>query len=142
MLLRYISLSLFALLAACFPAALNSDVFFIICTFFAADLCLERKGSRRARKRWMSPLASSEVVENHIRQLKERRHSNEMRERMEEREKERESRERERKGKSMNLSSPFMSMVSFIFLVFAFSCGAYLIRMRERLKFPSCLRLT
>ena len=65
--------SLFALLAACFPAALNSDVFFIICTFFAADLCLERKGSRRARKRWMSPLASSEVVENHIRQLKERR---------------------------------------------------------------------
>jgi len=50
-LLRYISLSLFALLAACFPAALNSDVFFIICTFFAADLCLERKGSRRARKK-------------------------------------------------------------------------------------------
>jgi hypothetical protein len=38
----------------------------------------------------MSPLASSEVVENHIRQLKERRHSNEMRERMEEREKEKE----------------------------------------------------
>ena len=51
---------------------------------------MERKGSRRARKRWMSPLASSEVVENHIRQLKERRHSNEMRERMEEREKEKE----------------------------------------------------
>jgi len=71
------------------------------------------------------------VVENRIRQLKERRHSNEMRERMEEREKERESRERERKGKSMNLSSPFMSMGSFIFLVIAFSCGAYLIRMRE-----------
>jgi len=56
---RYISLSLFTLLAR-FPAALNSDVFFIICTFFAADLCLERKGSsRRGRKRW-SPLASSE----------------------------------------------------------------------------------
>ena len=44
----------------------------------------------------MSPLASSEVVENHIRQLKERRHSNEMRERMEEREKEK---EKEKAGK-------------------------------------------
>jgi hypothetical protein len=58
-------------------------------------------------------------------------------ERMGRRERERESRERERKGKSMNLSSPFMSMASFIFLVFAFSCGAYLIRMKERLKFRS-----
>ena len=47
----------------------------------------------------MSPLASSEVVENHIRQLKERRHSNEMRERMEEREKEREKEKERKQGK-------------------------------------------
>ena len=58
---------------------------------------MERKGSRRARKRWMSPLASSEVVENHIRQLKERRHSNEMRER--ERMEEEREKEKEKAGK-------------------------------------------
>lgn len=62
--------SLFTLLAS-FPAALNSDVFFIICTFFAADLCLERKGKQARKKeaRWMSSVPSSEVVENHIQQL-------------------------------------------------------------------------
>lgn len=63
-----------------------------------------------------------------------------------EEERERESWERESKGKSMNLSSPFMSMPSFIFLVFAFLRGTYTRSecacVSERLKFPSRLRLT
>jgi hypothetical protein len=98
----YVSPLFTPLLVACLSAALNSDVFFRICAFFAVELCLERKG-KQARKK-------EEVVENHIQQLKERRQQQCGRGRRRKRERWKRESARERKGKGTNLSSTFTSM--------------------------------
>jgi len=78
------------------------------------------KKRKHARKKEVErPLASSEVVENHIPPSRWGRVGSNEREGedeggLEEREKG-ESWERERKGKSMNLSAPFMSICCLLY---------------------------
>jgi hypothetical protein len=102
----YVSPLFTPLLVACLSAALNSDVFFRICAFFAVELCLERKG-KQARKK-------EEVVENHIQQLKERRQQQCGRGRRREKEREMEKRERKReKGQRHELIFYFYEYGAF-----------------------------
>jgi hypothetical protein len=123
----YVSPLFTPLLVACLSAALNSDVFFRICAFFAVELCLERKG-KQARKK-------EEVVENHIQQLKERRQQQCGRGRRREKERDGKERAQEReraKARTYLLLLRVWSLL-FILLVFAFSlCGAYQITMCVR----------